>query len=306
MPSPQVITTRQARKQINHFGRSLIIYVLVMMLMRYGFDFLSEKYPEVFMGFDPMVVELAMTIVLTILVAVIAFGISSRMLNLNIRDYLRNPRLRSDRVIALICIGIGINLIAVSVSTLFYFFFHTESASFPFLGQFNTNLNIIKNILYVILFVFVKPVCDEYIFRGIIQRQLGHYGRYFGVLGSAVLYALAQLNLVDAVPCFFVGWYLSLITLRYHSIKPAVTVNVCLNLFLWAMNVIPGNYLWLITLFIVLIYISAALFIFQKRVDTGMVRYGATEWKLWKILLTSSTTIILIILFIFNVTVSFR
>ena len=80
---------------------------------------------------------------------------------------------------------------------------------------------------------------------------------------------------MEAIPAFAVGWYLSLITLRYHSIRPAIWVHICLELFLFGMAVIPGNYLWVITIFIVLIYLFAGLFLFQKRVDTNIIRYGA-------------------------------
>ena len=304
--TPVVITTRQAKKQINHFGRSLLIYVSLSVAVKYALIYTDRYFPNLLKGMDAELAHLIASIILLLFVTLVPFSISALALRLDIRDYLRNPRLRIDRIIALICIGIGLNLLVTSISTLFYFFFHTQSAEYPYLGNFSTNENIIKNLVYVAYFVIVKPICDEYIFRGIIQRQLGHYGRYFGVIGSAFLYMIAQANLVDAIPAFVIGWYLSLITLRYHSIQPSIIVHMAISLFLWALNVIPGNYLWLITLFIILIYVFAGLFLFQKRVDTGMVRYGATEGKLWKILLTSSSIVICIIIFIVNVVLSLQ
>ncbi len=304
--APVVITTKQAKKQINHFGRSLLIYVLLSVAVKYALIYTERYFPNVLNGVDPDLASLCASIILLLFVTLVPFTISSLFLHLDIRDYLKNPRLRIDRVLALICIGIGLNLLVTSVSTLFYFFFHTQATEYPYLGDFSTNESILKNLVYVAYFVIIKPICDEYIFRGIIQRQLGHYGRYFGVIGSAFLYAIAQANLVDALPAFVVGWYLSLITLRYHSIQPAIIVHIALSLFLWGLNVIPGNYLWLITLFIVLIYIFAGLFVFQKRVDTGMVRYGATDPKLWKILLTSLSIVICIAIFIVNVVLSLQ
>ena len=79
-----------------------------------------------------------------------------------------------------------------------------------------------------------------------------------------------------------------------------------MNCFLFALEVIPGNYLWVISIFIVLIYILAGLFLFQRRVDTDLIRYGATEVKLWRILLTSFTIVLCIILFIANVVISLQ
>ena len=304
--APVVITTKQAKGQINHFGRSLVIYIVLFMAVHYGIPWASEAFPAVFMGMSADLAGLCLSIIILIAVTAIPFGISAKCLHLDIRSYLKNPRLRGDRIFALSCIGIALNLTVTSLSTLFYFFFHTRSIAYPFLGSFSSTEKILCNIAYFVFFVIVEPICDEYIFRGIIQRQLGHYGRYFGVLGSAVLYAISRQNLVMAIPAFFVGWYLSLITLRYHSILPTIHVHIVLSMFLWVLDIVPGNYLWLVTVFIILVYILAGLFMFQKRVDTGMVRYGATEGKLWKILLTSGSIIVCMILFAVNVYLSLQ
>ncbi len=301
---PKVITTKQAKAQINHFGRSLILYSVVFLTMRYVFAYVSESRENWFFGFNPEIIRMVLNIFLMLFITFIPFRISSKKLHLNIDDYLENPRLRIDRIIAFMCIGIGINLIVTSLSTLFHVIFQSESLQYSYLGSFSTAEDISLNILYFLLFVLIKPICDEYIFRGLIQRQLGHYGRYFGVLGSAFLYMIVQTNLTDAIPAFVTGWFLSLITLRYHSIRPAVSTHMAIAFFMWVINVMPGNLLWLISIFILLIYIIAGLFIFQKRVDTNMVRYGATEWKLWKILLTSSSIVICMILFVLNIVLS--
>ena len=212
--APKVITTRQAKKQIGFFGKSLALYILLFMALSYGTELLQNFNPSIFMGMDPQAFSLAVSMILMLFITMVPFRRSAQKLHLNIHDYLKDPNLRGDRIFALVCIGIGIDLIMTSVSTLFYFLFPTNMAEYSFLGNFSTRDAIIENILYFMMFVIVKPICDEYIFRGVIQRQLGHYGRYFGVLGSAVLYAIAQVNIAQAFPAFFVGWYLSLITDR--------------------------------------------------------------------------------------------
>lgn len=302
--APKVITTRQAKKQIGFFGNSLALYILLFMALSYGTELLQNFNPSIFMGMDPQAFSLAVSMILMLFITMVPFRRSAQKLNLNIHDYLKDPNLRGDRIFALVCIGIGIDLIMTSVSTLFYFLFPTNMAEYSFLGNFSTRDAIIENILYFMMFVIVKPICDEYIFRGVIQRQLGHYGRYFGVLGSAVLYAIAQVNIAQAFPAFFVGWYLSLITLRYHSIRPGITVHLVIALVLWAVQVVPSKFIMIVTIFIVLVYILAGLFLFQRRVDTNMVRYGATEAKLWKILFTTPSIVVCVILFAANVVFS--
>ena len=300
---PVRITRRQARAQINHFGRPLALYIVLFSLLRYGLPFLSEHFS---LGSDLELFCLLASMGAYLFMALIPFSIAAYFLKLDIRDYMHSPRLRIDRTLGLVCIGIGVYLMVMSISTLFYFFFRTQSVSYSFIGQWNTEANVIKNILYFFLLVIIRPLCEEYIFRGIIQRQLGHYGRYFGVLGSAFLYMVTQTDLVLAMQAFVIGWYLSLITLRYHSIRPALTVHIALSFFLWVLESVPGHFLWLVTIFMIVVYIGAALFVLQWRSDTNRIRYGATEGKLWGILLSSASVVLCMILFIANIVLSLR
>ena len=303
--APKRITRRQAKAQINTFGRPLVIYIIIFTLLNYGTSFLHETFPDFFAAYDFDMVVIGIGMISTLIVTLTTMLLASESLKLDIKDYLGKPRISGGRMLAFVCIGIGIEMLTTSVSSLFYFFFHTNSQIYEYLGSFNTTTNIVKNVLYFVHFILLKPICDEIIFRGIIQRQLGHYGRYFGVLGSAFLYAMAQLNLIDAIPAFFVGWFLSLLTMNYHSIRPGLVVHISLSLFLWLFNVIPAQYLWITIVILGMVYIVSAFFIFQKHDTQNFVRYGATEWKLWKILLSSGTVILVILLFIVNVVLSF-
>lgn len=301
---PKTITKKQAKRQIGYFGRSLVIYILLFMILNYGTEFIYSYYPNLFFGYDHHMIMLGISIILMIFLTIGPFALTNRKLSLKIRDYLKNPHIPFGRMISIACIGIGISLLTTSIASIFRFFMIANSQIASYLGHFNTPENIINNILHICLFIIIKPICDEYIFRGIIQRQLGHYGRYFGVLGSALLYAIASNSLFEAIPSFFVGWYLSLLTLKYHSIRPSIFVSIALSFFNWLLIVIPGNFVWVIIILIAIIYIVAAFSIFSKKVSTNMVRYGATEWKLWKILLTTPSIIICFLLFIVKIILS--
>lgn len=301
---PEIITERQAKAQINHLGRSLILYLSVFILLQYGTSLLETYMPQIFRGLNPDLFMLIASGIAMLLVAGIAFSVSSAKLKLKISDYLKKPKVSFGTIFQLVCIGIGIQLIITSFSSLFYFFFHTASSTYDFVGNYSTSEMIYLNTAYFVIYIILKPICDEYIFRGIIQRQLGHYGRYFGVLASSVLYAMAQSNLVEAIPALFIGWFLAVVTLRYHSIRPAITIHVLVSLFIWGVDVLPENYLWVITILIVIVYITAALSIFQKRALSIRAKTGATDGTLWKILFTSSSIIIYTLLFILNLVLS--
>lgn len=301
---PKTITAAQAKHQIGLFGRSLILYILFFGVFHYGIEAIHTDFPTIFFGLDPDYVQLV-AYTITALLMVLFFHLSSVQLKLNIKDYLKKTNMSFFKWVSLLCIGIGIALLMSSIATLFYFFTSSNRIRYPYLGAFNTTDNIIKNILYFLFFVLLRPICDEYIFRGIIQRKLGHFGRYFGVLGSAMLYAIAQFDFMHAFSSFFVGWYLSLVTLKYHSIRPTIQISIGISLFLWIVDIVPAHYFWIVLIFLLIVYLIAAISFVSRFISTNMVRYGATEWKLWKLLLTTPSIILCILLFVANVVLSF-
>lgn len=302
---PRVITRKEAKKQVNRFGISLVIYIFLNLLLWYGIGFLRNRYAGFFGNFDPDLIIMVFFIVLNLLAGYVFFRFSAAALDLNIKDYLRKPKISPQRMVMLIACGIAVTYLFTAVGSFFRFLLLPASNQFEFVGHFTTRLNIIKNIVYFILFVLIKPWVEEYAFRGVIQRQLGHYNRYFGVLASSFLYALAQPSLTDAVLAFFSGWYLALITYRYHSIIPARRIHMAVALFTWFIAVLPDRFVIIPTVLIAAAYLIAGYTLIGQKIDFHITRSGAMNPKLWKTVLTSFTVIISILLFITGCVLSF-
>ena len=303
--SPRIITRKQAVRQIDHFGRSLVLYIFLFMVLQYGSGVLYRFNPELFSGYSPETVMIGGSLVLTLFITLVPFRLSAKALQLDIRDYLKTGNVTAGKLLSLTCIGMAVYLAAIALGSLLSLFSRTGSLSYSFLGKFNSRDYMTANILYFLLFVLIKPVCDEYIFRGIIQRQLGHYGRHFGIVASALLYAFAQPSLTQAVPCLALGWFLSQVTIRFHSIRPGIVIHCMIMLFLWALEVSPPGMLVLFILLIVLVYLVAGLNVFQKQHYEKIVRLSGSEQRLWEILFSAPTIIICSILFLANVFLSF-
>ena len=302
---PQVITTKQAKHQVNILGGSLVLYILLNLLLWHGVGLLYDRLNITFFDIDPEILCMAAAMVLMVIITFVFFSISATRLHLPIRDYLKPTGMDFLHKTALVCIGIAITVLTTYTGSFLNFLLHPASSAFAFVGHFTTPENILKNGLYFALFVLLKPVCDEYIFRGIIQRQLGHYNRFFGVLASSLLYAIAQPSLPDAIPAFFTGWYLALLTLRYHSIQPAIKTHLLISLFLWVISIIPDEYVLIPIIVITLVYIVTLLFMVGNAVNYRIAFMRMPEKKLWKIVFTSSTIVICIILFIAENILSF-
>ena len=89
---PQVITTREAKRQVNTFGISLVIYIFLNQMLWYGFGILQRYYPSSLQGFDPELVIMVFFIAVLFISGLGLFSLSSKALDLDIRDYLRKQR----------------------------------------------------------------------------------------------------------------------------------------------------------------------------------------------------------------------
>ena len=302
---PRVITTREAKKQVNTFGIALVIYIFLNQMLWHGIGFLQTHYPAALLGLDSDLVIMVFFSVTLLIAGYGFFRIAAAALDLNIKDYLKNPAITPERMLLLVCAGIAVTYLFSAVSSFFRFLLQPAQSQFAFVGYFTTPMNIAKNALYFLLFVIIRPWCDEYVFRGVIQRQLGHYNRYFGVLASAFLYAIAQPSLMDAIPAFFTGWYLALITYRYHSIIPARRIHMAISLFSWLIAVIPDRFVIIPTILIAAVYIFTGYNVIGRRFSFHTDRVGGLSPKLWKMLLTSFTIILCILMFIAGSVFSF-
>lgn len=294
----KVITVQEAKQQINCFGYPLAIFFFLFTFLRFGIAYIPKEYrPQ-----NIELVALSVSIISTLLFTIIFMAIAKKKLKLNLKDYWLKSDLPLSRVFSYVILGLGIMLLTNAITSMFSFFTSARIAKYAFVGSFKTTDNMLKNIVYFFFFVILKPITDEIIFRAIIQRQLGHFGRYFGVLASAFLFALIQGNLPSAIPAFFIGWYLSLIALKYHSIRITILSSIFIHLFVWLIDIMPPELILVTTLLVVFIYIMCVVIIVNKSVSTNIIRYGATESKLWKIFLTSPSIILFMIIFIISQT----
>ncbi len=292
----KTITIEEAKSQINAFGYPLAFLFLFTIVAQYLFSYLQVDW----ISSNIESISITALIIITILFTLMITLIADKKLDLQFKDYWINPHLPFQKIFNYVTLGLGILLLTNAITSMFSFLANISTIQYSFIGDFRTQENIINNILYFLYFILLKPISDEVIFRGIVQRQLGHYGRYFGVLGSAFLYALMQGNIVSAIPAFFIGWYFSLISLKYHSIKITLLTSIMIHLFAYLIDILPDNLLIITTLLVLFIYITCIVILVNKSVNTNIMRYGATDGKLWKILVTSSSIILCIIIFILS------
>ncbi len=294
-----IITYKEAKSQINTLGISLFMYIATMAVVRYAFVFREDIFPADINIFLINIILYGGFLAVT-LFSLLPFFVSSKLLSLKMREYYKKVKINNGTLLAYICIGIAIQLTVTSILTLIGLVPSNNIYPQEFIGIFTSKEAIIINVLYFVLMVVVKPVCDEYVFRGVIQRKLGHFSRSFGVIASAFLYAIAQTSIADFVPAFFLGAFLSMICLKYHSVKPAMKIQMGIALFFILMSYVPNSLYLVVIGVIVTVYIIVAFALFNRLIRLPNLTLRAFDKDLWIMMLSSSSIVLCIIIQIAN------
>jgi sodium transport system permease protein len=90
------------------------------------------------------------------------------------------------------------------------------------------------------VFVILPAVCEELAFRGFILSGLrGRFRPWTAILLSSFLYALYQMNVLQALPHFLLGIVLALLVLRSGSLGSAIVFRLIWESLLWGPLLAP-------------------------------------------------------------------
>ena len=125
------------------------------------------------------------------------------------------------------------------------------------------------------------------------------------VLKSVGQLKLTQPNLSEALIAFFTGWFYAILTLKYHSLRPTIAAHISTAFFLWLLDAMPDQWLFVRVLMIIAAYVITMLTFFLKAVPYELFfpKNGVSK-RLWKILFSASSIRICTILFVVSIILS--
>ena len=96
--------------------------------------------------------------------------------------------------------------------------------------KFKGRTPLINEPLYidVIMAVFVAPILEEIVFRGVIMNNLRKYGIRVAIIINSLLFGLSHYNIEMIVPAFLTGIIFSYVACKY-SIKYSILIHFLLN-----------------------------------------------------------------------------
>ena len=80
----------------------------------------------------------------------------------------------------------------------------------------------------IIMTVFVAPVLEEIVFRGVIMNNLKKYGIKTAIIINSIFFALSHYNTDMIIPAFFTGIIFSYVAYKY-SIKYSILIHFFIN-----------------------------------------------------------------------------
>ena len=80
----------------------------------------------------------------------------------------------------------------------------------------------------IIMTVFVAPVLEEIVFRGVVMNNLKKYGIKTAIIINSIFFALSHYNTDMIIPAFFTGIIFSYVAYKY-SIKYSILIHFFIN-----------------------------------------------------------------------------
>lgn len=154
--------------------------------------------------------------------------------------------------------------------------------------------------IYIVTFIIISPVLEEYAFRGVLLNTLSKYGKFFALYSSAIIFALAHGLFTEIIPSFVMGLILGKIALRYKSIKPVIYIHVIFNAILYLLFLLPESLSMASAIILALIYIVAAYLVLTGRYRKITIKKARSANDVSLLFIQTGTVFISLVLLIVN------
>lgn len=222
------IDEAQAHRDFVQIGKICLFYLILQLLFGLLGGFLIGNFYFTDMN-SYNNASMIISFVSTILAGLIVIRSAKKKLRINSESlYVKNP-LSLTALLRYTFIAIGIAVCGSFIMTLL----NAMVIGFGF--QFSTpDLTVKNDLVYDIVFIasalIAAPMIEELIFRGIFTQALLRYDVRFAVIGSALLFSMMHLNLVQGVPTFLLGLILGYVFVKTKSVKACIFIHFMNNL----------------------------------------------------------------------------
>ena len=291
MSNKKIVTKSYALRDFKIVGLVLIIYALFVLYIPLGLKWLfvlEERSTNILF---------ICSFICLVLGTILPFSFLMIYSKQKFSDFTSNPNIETKEKIINFIVFFAISICAIYFNTMIGGLINVEGRLISDIGVV-FNSEYIKNYLYLFSFIIVSPILEEYAFRGVLLNCLGRYGKYFAILASSIVYALAHSFFTDAIPSFIMGIILSKMAFRYKSIRPTIFIHIIFNLSLCLLSLIPEDYAFYSAVVIAIIWVVALILVLKKKYKIIGVNKSSSNNKVTLMFISTYTVIIALVLFI--------
>ncbi|MBR6598854.1 MAG: CPBP family intramembrane metalloprotease [Oscillospiraceae bacterium] len=164
--------------------------------------------------------------------------------------------------------------------------------------------NIPQSLLIAMYTCIIVPVCEGFIFRGLVLKNMSRAGQRFGIIFTSLLCALSCGQFIEIIPCFMMSVLLCKITNKYgtltHSVIMHVTVNICNTIILAYGDIFFNSNIFATQIWTFITFISGGFFAIYSFFKEPLPKSTKPQKnRSTKLIFRTFTIYLLIILYIF-------
>ena len=295
-----VMSVNDVKKRFNLLGHIYLLFLFVILVLEQFSDNITLELTK-YINIKYETLTLIVLMLGVSLSGLIIFSIFKKRVKIKSNELRRNTKLTEVPFLQLIVLAISFCLLGTFFTSFLNTFIDLEITLMYPIG-----ISVISsdymNIGLFILLVFIAPIVEEYIFRGITLRFLGRFSNKFGVISTSLLFGLFHLNFVQIIPAFLLSYLLCMITLRYKSIIPSIIVHIVTNLILFSLGIFATTKYSYFIVFIIILYVAAIYIIYKTHNKRVIIPFEPDANTLIKFLFKRySFILIFIIILVYNI-----
>ena len=295
-----VMSVNDVKKRFNLLGHIYLLFLFVILVLEQFSDNITLELTK-YINIKYETLTLIVLMLGVSLSGLIIFSIFKKRVKIKSNELRRNTKLTEVPFLQLIVLAISFCLLGTFFTSFLNAFMDLEITLMYPIGISSISSDYM-NIGLFILLVFIAPIVEEYIFRGITLRFLGRFSNKFGVISTSLLFGLFHLNFVQIIPAFLLSYLLCMITLRYKSIIPSIIVHIVTNLILFSLGIFATTKYSYFIVFIIILYVAAIYIIYKTHNKRVIIPFEPDANTLIKFLFKRySFILIFIIILVYNI-----
>lgn len=164
--------------------------------------------------------------------------------------------------------------------------------------------DILQSLLFFMYTCLVVPVCEGFVFRGFILKNMSRADQRFGIIFTSFLCAISCGNFLEIIPGFMMSLLLCKITTKYgtlsYPIIMHITINICNTIILAYGDIFFNSNIFVLQIWTAITFMSGGFFAIYSFFKEPLPKSTKPQRKRSvKLILRTVTILPLIVLYIF-------